>query len=323
LVLAGGLFASSANAAEVLKVNLMLSKESELGQSVEFLAQRVNELTNGELQIEPFYSGALGKNIPVILQSLIAGDMDGFIESGNYLGSLDKRFNVLDAPYAFKNRAHFRAFLASAEFQSMAESIYGSGIKLVNSDKMNFFRAEDRAILATSPIFTPEDLAKLKVRQYQAEMPIRALMALGANVQVIPWPDVYAALATGTVDGVETVLSQSIATKHVEIATYLTILKLYYQTAYVMISRERWDALSPELQQALSQAVSEAGDLYTTLSAALRDSAIEDGGANYGVTVIIPPIGPFQALMEPAHAEWIAAGMLPAETMEIIKTLEY
>lgn len=322
-VATGLAIAGPVQAKEIFKVNVLLSEGSELGQAVMHLAQRTKELTKGEVEFQPFFSGGLGKNVSVIMQSVAAGDMDGFIESGNYFGSLDKRFNVLDAPYAFKSRTQFKNFLGSSEFQDMAKGIYGIGIKIVNSDRMNYFRAEDRAVLTNTPVFTPNDLKKLKIRQYQAEMPIRGLMALGANVQVIAWPDVYTALATKVVDGLETVLSQSIANKHVEAAKYHTILSLYYQTAYVMIARARWDALSDSQRKAISTAVSEAGEIYTGLSAKLRDSAIEDGRRNYGVSVIMPPLEPFQKLMVPAHKDWIDTGLLPAKTMAFIKTLPY
>lgn len=318
---ATAMLVSAANAKEVLQVNVLLGENSALGEAVNHIVDRTAELTNGEVEIQPFFSGGLGKNMSVILQSMAAGDMDGFVESGNYFGSIDKRFNVLDAPYAFSSRQQFKNFLDSSEFQDMAASVQEFGIKIVNSDRMNFFRGEDRAILTNSPVFTPEDLSGLTLRQYQAEMPIRGLQALGADVQVVNWGDVYTALTTGVVDGLETVLSQSITNKHVEAAKYHTILSLYFQTAYVMFSDKVWDSLSEEHREAISTAVFEAGELYTTNSLALRDAAEEDGRRNHGVTIIRPPLAPFQALMAPAHAEWAESGLLPADTLEFIKTL--
>jgi len=322
-IAAGIAFGTSASAKEVLKVNVLLTESSALGQAVKHIVARTSELTKGEVEIQPFFAGGLGKNIPVVMQALAAGDMDGFIESGNYFGSIDKRFNVLDAPYAFRSRTQFRNFLDSTEFQDMAAKVEEFGIKIVNSDSMNYFRAEDRAVLTNTPVFTPEDLGKLKIRQYQAEMPIRGLQALGANVQVVAWGDVYTALSTGVVDGLETVLSQSITNKHVEAAKYHTILSLYFQTAYVMISDKKWDALADEQRAAISTAVREGGDIYSNLSAGLRDSAVENGRRNHGVSVIQPPLAPFQDLMVSAHADWIAAGLLPEKTMDFIKTLPY
>lgn len=315
--------ASAASSKEILQVNVLLPETSVLGQSVSLIAARTAELTNGEVEIQPFFSGGLGKNISVIMQSLAVGDMDGFVESGNYFGSIDKRFNVLDAPYAFRSRTQFRNFLDSDEFQDMAASVEGFGIKIVNSDSMNFLRGENRAILANAPIFTPDDLSNLTIRQYEAEMPIRGLQALGANVQVVNWGDVYTAMTTGVVDGLETVLSQSISNKHVEVAKYHTILELYYQTAYVMISDQKWDSLTEDQRAAISQAVLEAGEFYTSTSITRSAAAEEDGRRNHGVTVIRPPLAPFQALMETAHADWIDAGMFPVDTMEFIKTLPF
>ncbi len=312
-----------ASAKTVWKVNTLLTKESELGQGIAAFVSETAACSSGELEVQVFYGGQLGKNIPVVMQSLMAGDLDGFIESGNYFGSLDKRFNVLDAPYAFKSRTQFTNFLKSPKFLEMADAIYAKGIKIVNSDRMNWFRMEDRAILMRRPVFTPADLGKQKIRQYQAEMPIQGLIALGANVQVIPWPDVYTALMTGTVDGLETTLSQSVANKHVEAVKFLTILKLYYQQAYVMIGRKAWDSLPEKLRQCVSTAATAGGTVYQARSLQDAQSYAERAKRDFGVTIIEPPLEPFQKLVVPAQQKWIERGLLPKETMDFITTLEH
>ncbi|MCC6470120.1 MAG: hypothetical protein IT563_17480, partial [Alphaproteobacteria bacterium] len=72
-------------------MNILLTQESELGLATAHFAKRVKELTNGELEVDVFYNGQLGKNIPVVMQSLVSGDLDGFVELLAYFGNWDKR----------------------------------------------------------------------------------------------------------------------------------------------------------------------------------------------------------------------------------------
>ena len=60
---------------------------------------------------------------------------------------------------------------------------------------------------------------------FQSEMPIKSWTALGASLHVMPWADVYTALATGHVDAVTAAFTFPYQAKHVEFAKYFTNLK--------------------------------------------------------------------------------------------------
>ena len=146
----------------------------------------------------------------------MSGAQDLFIDTFDYFKAWDPRFGVVNTPFVFRDREHFKKFLASDLFADMVGSLEKRGVVFLGKGNYNWLRAGDRGLLTRTPIMKPEDLKGYKLRMFQAEAPIKAWAAFGANIQVIPWPDTYTALATGTVDGLTTVLSASYLTKQTE-----------------------------------------------------------------------------------------------------------
>ena len=221
-LLALGLAGNPSEAAMRLKAGHILPPTSDQGQAAEFFAKRVKELTKGEIEIQVFHAGELGKSIPSQLENLVSGAQDLFIDTFDYFKAWDPRFGVVNTPFVFRDREHFKKFLASDLFNDMVASLEKRGVVFLGKGNYNWLRAGDRGLLTRTPILKPEDLKGYKLRMFQAEAPIKAWAAFGANIQVIPWPDTYTALATGTVDGLTTVLSASYLTKQTEAVRFFT-----------------------------------------------------------------------------------------------------
>jgi TRAP-type transport system periplasmic protein len=305
------LFALSSADARDLKAGHTLNAQSDQGQAIEWFAKRVAELTKGEINIKVFHSGELGKSTPVMLDSVSTGSQDFLIDTSDYLKSWDERFGIMNTPYVFRDREHFKKFLASPLYADMIQSLESHGVVVLGKKNFNWIRAGDRGLITRKPIMVPDDLKGVKLRMFQAEVPIKAWAALGANIQVMPWTDVYTALVTGAVDGLTGVLSTSYLTKHTEVVKYFTNVREYYQVVTTMMSKRTWDRLTSEQREILEQAVVEAGEVYTKISnAETRDDdwkAINQDG----VTVIIPPIGPWIDKMKPVFTELEDAKVLP------------
>jgi TRAP-type transport system periplasmic protein len=303
--------ATPASAAMKLKAGHILPPTSDQGQAIEFFAKRVKEKTNSELDIQVFHSGELGKSIPSQLENLVSGAQDFFIDTFDYFKAWDPRFGVVNTPFVFRDRDHFRKFLASDLFNDMIGSLEKRGVVFLGKRSYNWLRVGDRGLITKTPIVKPEDLKGYKLRMFQAEAPIKAWAAFGANIQVIPWPDVYTALATGTVDGLTGVLSTSYLVKHTEVARYFTNVAEYYQIVAPIVSKRTWDKLTAEQRKILEDTAKEAGEKYLEFSAA--EVATYDGKAqnDHGVTIIIPPKKPWLDVAKTVFARFEAENILP------------
>ena len=174
----------------------------------------------------------------------------------------------------------------------MVSSLEKRGVVFLGKGNYNWLRAGDRGLLTRTPILKPDDLKGYKLRMFQAEAPIKAWAAFGANIQVIPWPDTYTALATGTVDGLTTVLSAYL-TKQTEAVRFFTNVAEYYQIVVPVMSKRTFDKLTPEQRAIFETAAKEAGLKYLEVSAAEAAEYDRKAQNDHGVTIIIPPMKPW------------------------------
>jgi tripartite ATP-independent transporter DctP family solute receptor len=313
------LAATPSFAAMTLRAGSVLPPNSDQGQAADFFAQRVNELSGGEITVEVFHSGELGSP-PTQFENAIAGAQDLVIDTLDYFKSYDDQFGVINTPFVFRSRDHFQKFLNSDAFADIAKKVDERGLVFLGN--YNWMRQQDRGILSRSPIIFPEELQGVKMRMFQAEMPIQAWSAMGANIQVMAWADVYTALATGTVDSLTTVVSASYLNKHIEVIKYFTNLKEYFQIVLPVIGKRTWDKLSDAHKQALHQAADDAGDVYVRLSREKNDEHVQAAQEELGLVLIQPPLAPWHEHAASMHKAIEEKGLLPAGIIEKAKSIQ-
>jgi len=322
IVAASFAVADGAVAQTKLRAGHILPATSDQGQASEFFAQRVKALSDGAIEVQVFHAGELGKSMPVQLENVVSGAQDFLIDTFDYFKAWDERFGVVNTPFVFRDRDHFQKFLKSPLFAEMVATLEKRGVVFLGKSNYNWLRASDRGVLARKPIFVPDDLKGLKMRMFQAEAPIKAWAALGANVQVIPWPDTYTALVTGTVDGLTTVVSASYLTKQTEAVRYFTNVQEYFQIVAPIVSERTWKRLSPAQQQLLDKAAIEAGERYLEISREERDTMEHKARLEHGVVIIQPAIKPWQDAARSLHAKFEAENVLPKGLIAQVQAIQ-
>lgn len=308
-----------AEAAMKMKAGSVLPPDSDQGQALEFFGKRVKEMTNGEIEIQAFHSQELGPP-PTQYKNTIAGAQDLVVDTLDYFKAYDDRFGVVNTPFVFRDRDHFSKYLNSKAFADIAEAVEKRGLVFIGN--YNWMRQQDRGILSRKPINTPEDLQGMKMRMFQAEMPIQAWTGMGANVQVYSWADTYTAIATGAVDCLTTVISASYLVKHTELLKYFTNVKEYYQIVLPVMSKKTWDKLTPKQKEILVQAANEAGKEYMRISALMDAQHVKRAQEDHGLKIINPPLDPWFKKAEAVHAKLEASGVLPKGIVEAAKSIK-
>ncbi len=313
---------SEAIAQMKLKIGHILPGTSDQGMASEFFAQRVKALSNGAIEAQVFHAGELGKSMPAQLENVVSGAQDFLIDTFDYFKAWDPRFGVVNTPFVFRDREHFQKFLKSPLFADMVGTLEKRGVVFLGKPNYNWLRASDRGVLSKKPVFVPDDLKGMKMRMFQAEAPIKAWASLGANVQVIPWPDVYTALVTGTVDSLTGVLSASYLTKQTEVTRYFTNVQEYFQIVAPMMSERTWKKLTPAQQEMMNKAAIEAGEKYLEISREERDTMEYKARVEHGVSLITPPVKPWQDAAKALHAKFEAEGVLPKGLIAQVQAIQ-
>lgn len=102
------------------------------------------------------------------------------------------------------------------------------------------------------PIHTLEDLKGLRI--IAINKPIADMVtALGANPIIVPFPDVYMALARNQADGMLFALIAAPSVKTQEFLHHVTEIGLQSELRVFGINRSVWDSFSPEIQKAFEE----------------------------------------------------------------------
>jgi TRAP-type transport system periplasmic protein len=125
------------------------------------------------------------------------------------------------------------------------------------------------------PVTRLEDIQGLKIRVLQSPIFIDLFNALGANAVPLPYPELYTALETGTVDGQENPFSNIISSKFYEVQKNLALTQHVYNPQILLISKKFWDKLNSDEQRILQDAAIEARDYQRAVSREMSAKAVE------------------------------------------------
>jgi tripartite ATP-independent transporter DctP family solute receptor len=180
-------------------------------------------------------------------------------------------------PFLFTSTAHRRRSLDGPIGEELLASLSASDVV-----GLCFYDAGARSIYTSrQPVRTPADMKGLKMRVQTSPVMIEVMQALGARPIPIPYAQVRAQLAVGTIDGAENNIVSYAASRHHEIAKVYSLTEHAAPPAVVIFSKQVWDRLPADDRQLIRQAARESVDFYRKLideqEAAVRKSLAESG----------------------------------------------
>lgn len=243
-----------AGAETVLKLGHFGPGPDPFSKSVEAFATKVEELSGGELKIQIFPAGQLG-NEKQQISALQGGLQEMLITSTTNLSNMQPAFSLLDLPFAFSTYAQADAVTMGAVGEKMMEGLEANGLKGLALWE-NGFRALTNSV---RPVEKLADMEGLKIRVIGAPVFIDTFTALGTNPVPMPFPELYSAMETGTVDGQDNPAVAVAALKFYEVQKYYTPLNHIYGAMIVLGSESALGRLSDEQRAILEQAARDFG----------------------------------------------------------------
>ena len=250
-----------------------------VGQTDQFFAEKVEELTGGSVKIDLQAAGVLGSENDV-LDAIANGDdsIDISRISAFALTTYGcQKASLLSIPYTWTGRDHFWAFADSelaAEFLNEPQEI---GLPL-----RGIFYGEEgfRHFFTREPVTGIKDLAGLKLRVSNDPVMVGMVNGLGASATPIPFGDLYSSLSTGVVDGAEQPIANYKANAFPEVANNLILDGHTLGAIQVVITDTAWDKLTEEQQAAVMEAGKLAQEFNRELSQTAENEVLEELKAN-------------------------------------------
>lgn len=226
------------------------------------LVELLSERSNGRIKAELYLAEQLGNEVTQ-LENIQSGLQECMISSVEKFGNYNADFNILGMAFAFESKEHVEAFLNSELGEAMNQDLIDNfGLRNLNS----YFWKLPRALLAKTPILTPEDLAGKKIRIPNIPIWEKNFTALGASPVIINYADFPMSLLTGVVDVGETTYETIYGMKLHEGGPCISMVDYAYPLEICTVSESWWQSLEPEIQQIFEECVAESASYYYDLN---------------------------------------------------------
>ena len=286
--------------------------------TVLFYADRVKELSGGEIEIQVFPSGQMGTHTQC--QEMVStGALDFYPTTAGLVSVFDSERSqeLIELPYLFDNYSQAYAFMDTDFVSKIYEPLQKKGIFYLATWDNGFRHLTNNK----RPVYTPADMMGLKVRVVKSEMSIKILSALGANAVPMAYSELYTALGSGVVDGQENPFMNIYASKFYEVQKYMSVTKHQYSTLPIIFSKQRWDSLNDKQRAILKQAALEAATYMRKQVGANEDQqrkAMEEAGMKIND---VPDLKPFRQAVRPVY-DWAREKWGAERVDEVLQKVE-
>jgi TRAP-type C4-dicarboxylate transport system substrate-binding protein len=265
-------------------------------------AKKVNEMTNGQVEITFFPGGALGKT-PDQYDLAEKGIADISYTLQDYTPGRFPLTSVFELPFMITtatqtSKAMWKTYEKFPEFQKE----YGK-VKLLAL----FCHPSGNFNTVKKPIRTIADLKGMKYRTASPHV-TEALKMFGAIPVNMPITETYMSLERGVIEGTVLPWEGNFIFKLAELLKYGTETKFYTMTMMVSMNKKKYDSLPDDVKKVFEETTGmamseEAGKVFDDTNAPMRDLCVKKG-----MEVIQLPEEEkkkLEALTEPLRSEWV------------------
>jgi len=255
----------------VLNLGDVLAETHPHSQSYYWFADRVKELTNGEVQVNVFVNSALGSQSDLI-EGLGLGTVHIAKSMTTGLSVYTPEIQIFDLPYMFQGIDHFFRVIDGEIGEYYAKEVLGKQDMI----GISYVYAGSRSIYTKKHVKSLDDVRGMKLRVPQSPSFMSLCSAFGAAGTPMPVGELYTALQTGVVDGAENAAIFYYQQRHYEAAPFFAKTEHIMTPDIVVMNKTFLQSMPEELRNAILKAAGEMTFKVRELWFAQEDKAIED-----------------------------------------------
>ena len=225
-----------------------------LGASMRKFIDDVNKRSNGRIEITGFYASVLGSANDTF-QQMERGELD--IYFGQPMSAIDTRFGAWSIPYLFKNYDEIREIACNpdSEFFKMSANWIGDHnavlLAMGITNTRGLFNTKHRVVKVA-------DCRDLKLRTYEDPV-VNAFWEDICQAMPMPVSEVYTAMQTRSVDGLEFAPTSIISRRYHEVGKFYSDINWQWAAgATFVINADAFNKLPADLKQIVIDCAREA-----------------------------------------------------------------
>ena len=261
-----------------LRVGHVLAPSHQFHQGFELASKKLAESSNGRLKLQVFPSSQLGTERDMHI-AIRTGGIDMLLASPGGASVHVKELAILDAPYLFRNNAHWQAVVyGPVGDEWKRKAVAGAKVHITGW----FHRGTRHVISRTKPYNTLAAMANQKIRVADLPPYPQVFRAFGAVPTPIAFAEMYQALASGIVDGADVPLDTILSQKLFEVAKFINLVSWSFAApGPILMSDAAWSTIGADGQKALEAAIREGSnfvtDVFTNGEEATKKQLAEQG----------------------------------------------
>lgn len=221
--------------------------------------------SEGRMTLQIYPSGQLGNEADMV-QQIQSGSLDFGIITAAYLTSRSEAFSAWFAPYLFEDYHHVN----EARKEDVSRKILGTLDEQGLTGLDYLFSGHRVMLFKDEKVEKPEDMQGLTMRVTPSPALQDWYRLLGVSPESISLPDVYQAVQTGVIDGMEMDLDVTIINNYAEVIDYGAVTNHMVWPGVAIGNTSQLERMSPEDQEIVRSAISAAVE-YATLKRAEQE----------------------------------------------------
>lgn len=252
------------DAEHILKFSRVTTSATPKGEAAEKFAELVRAKSGGRIAVQLYPNSELYGDKDE-LQALQSNSVQVLAPASAKFTTVAPELQVLDLPFLFDTVADIPK--VAAPNTAVGKAIYANAnLAERGMVVLGLWDSGMKQLSANNPMHTPDDLAGHSFRIQPSDVLRSQFQAWRANPTPLAFAEVYSAMQQGLIDGGENTYSNISSQKMNTVQTDLTESDHGYIGYVLVINRQFFDSLGPDLQQAVRDAAKESSDLNRTAS---------------------------------------------------------
>ncbi len=274
-----------------MRATTPLAKSGSVGKGLDKLCELVSSKSNGRIKTTSNYAGELGTQ-----REQVEMVRDGSLEVVTTLASGTAAFvpqlGLFEFPYIYKDEAHLVRVLDALEGE-VSGLLAKHNFVAIGGQNMGLRHMLNKK----RPIETVADMKGLKMR---GPNPVYVGMfnALGANGTTTDWSEIYGALQSGVIDGMEASPDMIYSMKFHEVAPYLSKTNHIAACVYYMFRKNWLESLPEDLKKVVVESAKQAAAYQNELDNKVQSESLQKMVAAGLKVNEVKDIGEFQKTLE-------------------------
>lgn len=194
------------------------SSGSALADVTHNFADTVNKLSNGKITVDVYEGSALGSEAQN-LEALTAGTLDMAVIAVEFYVNSIPQVGALILPYMYDDYDQVQKVLEGEAGQYVSQQL----LDVAKVRNLGYYVMAFRNMYTTKAINTVDDLAGLKIRVPESSLYVDTFKMMGAAPTPLPMGEVYTAIDTGVVSGLENTPDTCLNNSFFEVAKYFNM----------------------------------------------------------------------------------------------------